>query len=478
MKRLTGVGFFVGLLVLLSLVSSREARAQTHIWDLVVIDATGDVGLGLSMAVDANGDLMVSYRDETNESLKFAICDSSASTNGSCDQADDWSTVTVDEMGMQNDDYSFTSIAVDANGDPMIAYYVEQPYGELRVAICDLSESTNGNCDQTDDWSTVTVDATGGQCTSIAVDNNGDPMISYTNQVGTSLSFATCDLSASTNGNCDQADDWSKASVHSVVAPSLTGLNTSIAVDANGDPVISYGTFVNLGFLYNLWFAICDLSESTNGNCDQTDDWNKVAADAAGSVGSFTSIAVDANGDPAIAYYRFGAAELLFAICDLSASANGNCDQGDDWNKVTVDPAGGALPSIAVDANGDLIVSHYDPTNDDLRFAACDLSASTNGNCDQAGDWSTETVDATGDVGYGTSIAVNANGEPIIAYYDKTNGDLKLAVASPAPEPVGGIAELPDVGESSAAGYIVLAGAAALAALGASAWYARRRWNR
>ena len=49
------------------------------------------------------------------------------------------------------------------------------------VAICDVSESANGNCDQTDDWGSVTVDSTGtvGQYTSISVDVNGDPMISY-----------------------------------------------------------------------------------------------------------------------------------------------------------------------------------------------------------------------------------------------------------------------------------------------------------
>jgi len=46
--------------------------------------------------------------------------------------------------------------------------------------------------------------------------------------------------------------------------------------------------------------------------------------------------------------------------------------------------------------------------------------------------------------------------------------------------PVGGIAELPEVSDSSARIYIALAGlaAAALVALTASAWYARRRWLR
>ena len=49
---------------------------------------------------------------------------------------------------------------------------------------------------------------------------------------------------------------------------------------------------------------------------------------------------------------------------------------------------------------------------------------------------------------------------------------------TPTAVPVGGIAELPDVSDSSGLSYIALAGlaAAALLALTAGAWYARRRW--
>ncbi len=53
-------------------------------------------------------------------------------------------------------------------------------------------------------------------------------------------------------------------------------------------------------------------------------------------------------------------------------------------------------------------------------------------------------------------------------------------VSPPTPAPVGGIAELPDVSDSSAPNYLALAGlaAAALVALTAGGWYARRRWLR
>jgi len=58
-------------------------------------------------------------------------------------------------------------------------------------------------------------------------------------------------------------------------------------------------------------------------------------------------------------------------------------------------------------------------------------------------------------------------------------GDSDIFYATEGP-PVGGIAELLDVSDSSAPNYIALAGlaAAALVALGAGGWYARRRWVR
>jgi hypothetical protein len=56
----------------------------------------------------------------------------------------------------------------------------------------------------------------------------------------------------------------------------------------------------------------------------------------------------------------------------------------------------------------------------------------------------------------------------------------KVCCYAGPPVPVGGVAELPEVSGSSGPNYIALAGlaAAALVALSAGAWYARRRWFR
>jgi hypothetical protein len=80
----------------------------------------------------------------------------------------------------------------------------------------------------------------------------------------------------------------------------------------------------------------------------------------------------------------------------------------------------GAYCSIAMSGSR-LHVSYYDRINGDLRYARKDGS----------GPWVLLLMDAQGNVGTHTSIAVDGGGAVHIAYRDETNHSLKVARGTP-----------------------------------------------
>ena len=92
--------------------------------------------------------------------------------------------------------------------------------------------------------------------------------------------------------------------------------------------------------------------------------------------------------------------------------------QAADWTIETVDSVGivGWESSLALDSSNNPQISYYDSTNYDLKYTH------KSGN-----DWVTETVDSAGDVGWKSSLALDSSNNPQISYYDSTNYDLKYA---------------------------------------------------
>ena len=86
------------------------------------------------------------------------------------------------------------------------------------------------------------------------------------------------------------------------------------------------------------------------------------------------------------------------------------------WQISTVASAGdiGEYPSLAFGPDGQPAIACYERTSGDLKLARFD-----------GANWTVETVDSTGDVGQYASLAFAPDGQPAIAYYDATNGDLK-----------------------------------------------------
>ena len=154
--------------------------------------------------------------------------------------------------------------------------------------------------------------------------------------------------------------------------------------------------------------------------------FTRTVVDSAGSVGRYTSIAIGSDGQgqssgPLISYSDAPNGNLKVAHCNDTACTSASI--------YTLDSAGdvGYYTSIAIGSDGqgqssDPLISYYDNTNGDLKVAHCNDAA-----CSSA---STYTLDSAGDVGYGTSLAIGSDGLGLISYLDNTNGDLKVAHCS------------------------------------------------
>ncbi len=359
-----------------------------------------------------------------------------------------WITETVDSEG---DVGKNASIAVDSRGNVHISYYdATNKY---------LKYATNAS----GSWVTETVDGSGDvrYISSIAIDSSGNVYIIYRIH-----DIYIDDLKYATNAS----GSWVIETIESIVADdrdvySAGGYFTaaSIAVDSSDNVHISYSRFDWEDFAYfGEYYNSYSLKYATN----VSGSWvKKVIEGPVGiyqSVGS-PSIAVDSLDNVHISYH-FGYSHYAYSHgIKYATNASGSwtrervvgvaipgsiaLDSGDNvyisyvgnlfdgatpelnyttnasdsWVSETVDSEGnvGWGSSIALDSGDNIHISYFDRTNGDLKYTT-----------DASGLWVTETVDSSGYVGGRRSIALDSRDNVHISYYDYTNGDLKYATNS------------------------------------------------
>lgn len=106
------------------------------------------------------------------------------------------------------------------------------------------------------------------------------------------------------------------------------------------------------------------------------------------------------------------------AVLPASASESQHLTAADNWQFETIDDTGyvGQGVSLAIDAAGMPHVAYYDATHQDLKYAYRDLTG-----------WHIELVDSTGNVGRAPVLVITTAGKPAISYYDASSGHLKVA---------------------------------------------------
>jgi hypothetical protein len=333
-------------------------------WYTKTVDSTGSVGHYSSLALDGSGYAHISYYDDTDDNLNYAYQDISG-----------WFTQTLDDIG---DVGKYTFLDLDTHGYPHIAYLdSDSIYPRLKYTF----QNDQG-------WHIHPIKAkpTGlGMSTSIALDGNEYPHISYHDGLAQNLKHAYRDASG---WHLQIIDDGGNENV---------GLYTSLALDGNGYPHISY-------------------YDATNGDLkyahQDSSGWHSQIVDSGGDVGSFTSLALASTSPytPHITYYDATNEYLKYAHMGDS-----------DWISETVGtPFGGTHNSLALDADGNVHISYFDHQWSDLLYIK-----QTGG-----GTWSASVVAyySTGwVVGQFNSLALDDLGNPYISYFDPYFPALRIA---------------------------------------------------
>lgn len=150
-------------------------------------------------------------------------------------------------------------------------------------------------------------------------------------------------------------------------------------------------------------------------------EWRTETVHVVGGFAVESSLAIDSSGRPMVAYFDDGAGQVLFAGRDGDTwigLANGSGpDTVDDTGTMAV----GSGLSMAL-TSGDLPhLSYHDANTDDLKYARWDGDDWV-GRSGSTPDW--PDPDPASDEGHATSIGLDSNGDPLIAYVDVLTGSL------------------------------------------------------
>ena len=189
------------------------------------------------------------------------------------------------------------------------------------------------------------------------------------------------------------------------IGPANTGQYSSIAIGADGLPLIAFYDQTNA----DLKVAKCatiDCATSTISTIDSV-----------GDVGRFPSLAIGSNGFGVISYYDLTNGALKLALCTNAACSSASLVPIDGTNN------SGQFSSLVLDA-GKPRIAYYDATTRDLKYAKCN-----NVTCDAA-QVTIESVTTIGNVGEWSALTLVNPAKAFIAYWDASTNEVKVAACS------------------------------------------------
>jgi hypothetical protein len=380
---------------------------------VTTVDDVGDVGQYTSITIGVDGLPIMSYADITVESLKVAHCNDIACAGPA-------TITTVDNDGNLG---GYSSIAIGTDGLPVISYYdttIDFDSGFDRRAL-KVAHCNDVACSGQDETITIVhdVDTAVGLYTSIAIGADGFPIISHRDDnLGTLLVTHCNDVACAPGGETTTTVDPGP----------MVGQYTSIAIGADGLPIISY--YEAFAGANNVGQAL-KVAHCNDLACSGQDESHSRLYDGVQTTGLHTSIAIGVDGLPIISHIDQGGPVLVVTHCN-----DFPCDPNFDDTSVNIQGTLGVTgesTSITIGADGLPVISYYDGVAHSLRVVHCNGGLYTPCEVFEGGaasDFATVTTLDTNFVGRFSSITIGVDGLPIMSYYDAANGALKVAHCS------------------------------------------------
>jgi hypothetical protein len=332
-------------------VSSGGNCGPNQEWYCETVDSAGDVGRysSIDVAPLSIWKVGVAYYDTSSQALKFAeyIC-----ALGSCS----WSVVTIEAGGGTSISYGlYPSLKYDSNGNPNIAYYINDPSvsDALRFAY---RVSSAGNCGQDSaagKWRCYTVDSGEGvgQFASMELTYAATlliPYVAYYDKSKGDLKLAKY-VGGSGGTGCTHVS-WSCQ----MIDGASTDVGQQVSFELTNGQYFAYydATNAKLKFAYRVWAG--------EGNCGGG-DFRCVSIESAAPLSNARSIslAVDSTDHPLIAYRHTQAGNSHLRVAqpiEAVGSSSGNCgplNPGSiaSWQCLSIETESSALEDIATDVS-------------------------------------------------------------------------------------------------------------------------------
>lgn len=371
--------------------------AASDAYTLKKLDSSGSVGKYTSLKLRDKTSPVVAYFDSTKKQVKFAVC-----SNKPCDsvtlQADDTS------VGMK-DPGAAIEVGINSSGFPFAVYGYKNSIGTKDIVIATCSSTTCANAFP----DAYTVTSFISDTTDVAVAMyKGAPLLfyKYSDEV---ITVRQCDkaqvgCAEKKSGLLLLDDGFTKAK------------DLNIAIGEDGKAILTY--VVTDGTTSELRMMRCNDAACSSGTVGGLTPVTIATSTGKGITAS--ALTLNSSGLPRIAYYSSQAKKGLIALCADKACSSSTVTTKTFYSG---SPKLGTL-DVVMNKSGVPVVSYAVAKESDSSKYSLKVAKCKDASCSGV---TTTAVDTSGNVGLYNSVAVNADGKIVMTYFDGTNADLKYA---------------------------------------------------